>query len=579
MALHAAPSVGEVTAFGARAAVRTFTWYAFLLIPLLWIAGVFLRRAGLGARILGLILVGTGAWLVASFRLPPDVLYTPGFESTRGIQANVGLGILALAAACLWMPRMRLPGLRAGAALSISGLVAALGWSTFAGPAPAAWPGRPNLVLISLDTTRADHLGCYGYDQQTTPFLDAFAEQALRFERAYTVDCWTLTAHMTMLTGLTPSVHGVDRETALSNLAPTLPELLSDAGYTTLGVVDDCTWLDPRFGFARGFDVYRRVDAPADEKVEQVLSLLDNTGDAPFFLFAHFFDAHSDWEGLPYEAEPEDAEALAGWYTGGWNGCDEAGNCGSQFMQALNQGKASLSEEEQRFVEAMYDAGLRSMDRSVARLFHELEQRGLLENTVVIITADHGEEFFEHGKVLHTQHHEECIRVPLIIRSPETRGGASEALVSLTDLLPTFLDYAGSDQGGGRGYSLRPLIEGEQSDLSRSYVTTDNRGSLCSVRSRSSTFVVLDDCWLVVDESGERPLNTDDPSPEERELIDWVAVERSAIQELRERYAQSQSRATISAAEQRALAGIGYGGDDEAEESPPPLDEPESLDD
>jgi arylsulfatase A-like enzyme len=565
VALRAYTSVGDWTDFALRAAVGTFVAFAALLLPALLALAWLVRARPTPVRLAAGLAAAVLAFLVASFRLPADALYTPDFESGSGPLANAGLAALALVAAWVWTPRLPAPGLRVFASAALLLLAGALGWSIVTRPAPAAWPARPNLVLISLDTTRADALGCYGYERETTPHLDAFAEQALRFERAYAVDCWTLTTHMSMLTGLTPSVHGVDRDKALSPFAATLPQLLSDAGYTTLGVVDDCTWLDPRFGFARGFDVYRRVDAPAAEKVDQALSLLDDAGDGPFFLFAHFFDAHSDWERAPYEAAPEDAERLAGWYTGDFTGCTPDGTCGSQFLMALNQGEVTLSAEDLRFVRALYDAGLRTLDRQLGRLFDELAARGLLENTVIVVTADHGEEFLDHGKVLHTQHHEECVHIPLLVRTPATNGAVSDALVSQIDLLPTFLDYAGSAPGEVQGRSLRELIDGRAADLERAYVTTDKRGTLRSVRARAATLVALDDGWYVAEGADLSPVSEDTLGPTEAQLLEWLAREQETLRVLRERYARGQARTTISAAEQADLAGIGYGGGDDEE--------------
>src|SRR5262245_1715171 len=184
----------------------------------------------------------------------------------------------------LGSPAMRV---RAGLAL-LTGLASACG---AAAPSPDVL--APNVLLVSIDTLRADHVGLYGYERDTTPFLDRFAAGAKVFERAFSTCPWTLVAHMPMLTGLFPAQHGVVAdELALANDIPLLAERLKGAGYQTLGLYYT-SWIHERFGFARGFDVFRAHGSAeeAGEHAREELARLDR--ERPWFLFYHLFDVHN----------------------------------------------------------------------------------------------------------------------------------------------------------------------------------------------------------------------------------------------------------------------------------------------
>ncbi len=156
---------------------------------------------------------------------------------------------------------------------------------------------RPDLILVSIDCLRADHVGAYGYELPITPALDAFAEDGALFENSVSVSSWTLPTHMSMLTGLMPTEHGLSRAHKRSPAVPYLPEILSREGYETLGVVSGL-YLSPTFGYEQDFDVYRAlIDEPAEELVDAAAELFFAEPRRPRFLFLHFFDAH--WRYLP----------------------------------------------------------------------------------------------------------------------------------------------------------------------------------------------------------------------------------------------------------------------------------------
>ena len=379
---------------------------------------------------------------------------------------------------------------------AVSGLLAALaaaaGLACGAGDAP-----RPHVVLISLDTLRADHVGAYGYGRPTTPHLDGFARDAFLFERAYSSSSHTLPAHASMLTGLEPSHHGLlADDDVLGRGVGTLAESLGRAGYRTAGFVNG-GYLHEKFGLARGFDHYDfvagqrpRADRSgtgrnAGETVEAVGAWLDATGESepmeePLFLFVHLFDVHSDWGRLPYEApgaerarfespRPED---------GAFDPGDESA---SVHMLRLNDRGAALTDAELDWMVSLYDAGIAYTDAQVERLFTLLRDRGILEDSIVIVTADHGEEFQEHGRLLHEQVYEELIRVPLLLRVPGRGAGRIGAIVRHVDLLPTVLELVGLPTPENvAGRSLVPLLEGRE-EPARVVVARNQQGTQVAV--------------------------------------------------------------------------------------------------
>jgi arylsulfatase A-like enzyme/Tfp pilus assembly protein PilF len=320
-----------------------------------------------------------------------------------------------------------------------------------AGPALAAPPARPNVLLVTLDTTRADHLGCYGARDALTPALDALAARGTVFEHAYSASPMTLPSHATMLTGLEPPEHGlrVNGYGALPPDVPTLATILAGAGYRT-GAFVAAFVLNRRFGLDRGFATYDddlagarqqiveehlSVYRPGDRVVDAALAWLGEPGDAPFFAWVHLYDPH-----FPDYANP----ALAG----------------TRF-----DGVAS------------YGAEIAFMDRQIGRLLDWLDETGLAATTLVVAVADHGEGLGDHGEREHGYLlSEEVLRVPLLMALPGTvrPGHRVRPVVSSVDLLPTILDVAGIDnpvRGHGRSLSLG-LAGGELPSMP-SYAETD----------------------------------------------------------------------------------------------------------
>jgi len=314
--------------------------------------------------------------------------------------------------------------------------------------------GPANVVLICLDTVRADHLGAYGYSRATTPAIDALAERALVFTRASATAGWTKPSVPSFLTGTYPCQHGVYEGSAhgeageVTDLLPsealTLAEVLQQHGYRTGAFVHNAQ-LRAGNGFEQGFDAYEQENMDAREIRWRGLDWIDRGHEQeraqPFFLYLHFLDAH--W---PYPA-PEEwitrfAPAAA---TERFRGKDS-----KALYAAINDGKHAMSDEDRAALLALYDGALAYLDAELGRFFEGLELRGLAANTIVCIVADHGEEFGEHGKVGHGHGlWENLLHVPWILSVPGRAPERQNALVSLIDLFPTLLAAAGLEPPPG----------------------------------------------------------------------------------------------------------------------------------
>lgn len=340
--------------------------------------------------------------------------------------------------------RVLLGGLAAALALAVAALLW-LGKGT-------ASPRR--VILISIDTLRADHLGSYGYPRPTSPLLDALAAEGVVFEDVFSPSPWTLPAHGSLLTGLYPSRHGLkSHEDYLPSRVATLALVLSRQGFRTAAVVNSHN-LSPRYGLDRGFQEFRYIEEsvdriePSTEIIDQAIDWLRASSDRPLFLFLHTYDVHSDYRSRPaYEAQ------FVGPYEGVATGAT------AQLISA-REGKLALDAKDAGHLIDLYDAGIRQMDDDLGRLLAFLRAEGLYEETLLVITSDHGEEFLERGGVLHGRtQFQEVVRVPLILRGPGiARGQRIPTPVSLVDVMPTVLGLLRIGEPGGiDGGDLGPL--------------------------------------------------------------------------------------------------------------------------
>ncbi len=376
-------------------------------------------------------------------------------------------------------------------------------------------PGSPaepaNVLLISIDTLRADHLGYHGYSRATSPFLDRLAGTSTSFERAISSSSWTLPAHASLFLSQDSSVHGVTNPNkSISGEATTLAEILQQLGFRTAGFYS-APLLASKYGFSQGFEIYDRVEDPgldrstpieekriAEEINDDALRWLDGLEDQRFFLFLHYFDVHAPYAArlpdvpsyCPPGASGRDYVSIAQVQTGRYlemHGVAEGvvaegsntrqtaralesagyGHLVQGFVKAHKLQGEQVSTAERQCLIGLYDDGIRYLDSQLERLFEELRRRGILDRTLVILTSDHGETLFErdhrrgHGESLY----QADLHVPLLISTPGPESGRRlKEWVSTLDVLPTILDYLNADPPPNlQGRSLKPLIEGHGS--------------------------------------------------------------------------------------------------------------------
>lgn len=371
-----------------------------------------------------------------------------------------------------------------------------------------------NVVLVTLDTTRPDFFGCYGHAEDTTPNFDALAREGARFGLAITSSALTPVSHASILTGLNPYGHGLrvlaaDGGFKLRREIPSLAPVLKDAGYRT-AAIHSAFPVSAHFGFDRGFDVFESFDLGmigkgdnvgwdttegqrrSDETTDRVLDQLERT-DEPFFLWVHYWDPHDVILTPPEEYVPADAPRTAD----------------GHYLPSSR----------------MYAAELRYVDAQFGRLMADLQRRGMWEDSLIVVVADHGEGLEDglarHGWQFHRILYQEQIHVPLIVRAP---GNASERvieeLVRTIDIYPTVLDYLELEAPREvEGRTLRPLVEGRADEPRIAYADQINlfdlNASMVQRMPESDLlFCAMDSRWKLI----YRPTR-----PERSELYDLRA--------------------------------------------------------
>jgi arylsulfatase A-like enzyme len=349
-------------------------------------------------------------------------------------------------------------------------LPALLAVAALLAPAGCAKRRAPPLVLvISIDSLRADHVGAYGYPKPTTPRIDALARAGTLFERALSSTSWTLPAHVALLTGVADSVHGVVQESrSLGPGLPTLAERLRARGFATAAVVSG-PYLHPRFGLARGFDQYLNCMSFLDDAFEPLpvagtnihldshgditspcvvrrsLEWLGQQRDRPAFLFVHFWDVHYDYK--PPRGYAERFEAA-------YEGKLDASRF--EFNAAINK---DMPARDLEHLIALYDGEVAYTDEHVGRLLDGAAALGRRE-LYLALTSDHGDSFFEHGQKGHQKDlHAEVVRIPLVFSGPGIPAGARRpGPAHITDVTPTLLELLGfgapAARAPGDGWSL-----------------------------------------------------------------------------------------------------------------------------
>lgn len=360
----------------------------------------------------------------------------------------------------------------------------AIAAAIFGWPPGYVEPGRqhPDVILISIDTLRADAPGCYGRSPSPTPQLDRLAQTATRYMRVYAPAPWTIPSHAGLLTGLHNERHGaVTMDARLPKAAATLAERLAQKGYRT-GAFVHSFMLSPRYGFGQGFQTYAMLpETDSADVAERAVDWLRERP-SPVFLFLHLFDPHWPYgaagEGLP----GEDAESF----------------------HAFVQANLGADEATRRAWRSRYEAEVRRADAAVGRLFDELEQSGRWNDAWIVVASDHGEEFWEHGFLGHAiTLHEEALRVPLLVKWPgQDVPKTIERPVSLLDVPATLIGELSLP--GPQALDGLPLSfdAGPRRDF---YASSAIWGSPRSALIRGCGKAITAYSWRFGDFSGERP--------------------------------------------------------------------------
>ena len=316
---------------------------------------------------------------------------------------------------------------------------------------------RPvQILFISVDTLREDGIAALGGVAET-PNLDALVAESQTWSPHYSAATWTQPSHATLLTGQYPPLHGVQNPRDMIHPGvTTLAERMRAGGLLTAARVYDCVWLDPKFGFDRGFDDYGVRPYGVGKMVREVSNWMVDHRDQPFFFFFHNFEPHSDFSQLPYEAPGITKFDVQERYGFESFGCRE-GLCSSGLLQKLETGEMEPLEGELEVLDELYRQGIGYTDLQLGKLFARLKALGMWDRMMIVLTSDHGEAFEAAGRVMHGGTWEEVLRVPLVIKWPagESAGERRNLPTSSIDLAPTLLSAAGFEADGLPGVDLR----------------------------------------------------------------------------------------------------------------------------
>lgn len=329
-----------------------------------------------------------------------------------------------------------------------------------------------NLILIVVDPLRADNLHYSGYEKEISPNIDVFAKKSLVFNKAYSTSSWTLPSAMSLFTGVYPSKHqitnkikvqedGTEEIANLKNLSPdlsTLAQILKNNNYQTAGYTGGSAH-HRQFGFDKGFDYFMddRDFSGITDNLEVALSWIKNNRNNKFFLFLQGYDLHGQY--VP--ANGFDYRYVNWQYKGKLNG--SAKEQRNLREDAIFLKKMDLTTDDVRFLQSLYDEKISRMDQQIGELIKEVEEAGLMGNTVLVFLSDHGEEIYDHQRLDHGHTlYQELIHIPLIVKIPGTLPAEINAQISSIDLLPTLLDILQINYGNNEyqrfdGVSLYPL--------------------------------------------------------------------------------------------------------------------------
>jgi len=405
---------------------------------------------------------------------------------------------------------------------------------------------KQNVIVFMVDTLRADHLGYHGYGRATSPNLDRFAARAAVFRANYSQSSRTGPSVASLFTGLHVRSHGVlnpldqwDGKGVLGEESQTLAEVLSEAGYACRAIVANPNVYE-QFGFGQGFDQYRHVDLFTTAPDINTLSSqwIDELtkGQSPFFLYLHYMEPHS-----PYTAPPPSNRLFV---DKGYRGPITGEH---RQIDGILAGAVGVNDADKAHLTALYDQEIASWDLAFGRFMRYLESRGVLDDTVVVVVSDHGEEFFDHGAVLHgyTLYNEQ-LHVPLVIAAPGIEAGRTiETVTRNIDLLPTLLELVGLGVPDGvQGESLVPLIDGADGEdrfvFSQTQIRAVKTVSCASFQARGWKLIET----LVPEGTPPQLFNVAADRGEQKDLFQSMATRVKEIRGLRSEYLRSLPEGT-----------------------------------
>ncbi len=445
----------------------------------------------------------------------------------------------------------------------------------------------PDVLLVSLDTLRADRLSCYGYERATSPHLDRIAREGVRFASVQAAASNTQPSHMSVFTGLDPDTHGIQPQLAWRGGSPrtlspdvaTLPEILRESGYRT-GSFTDSGGLPPEAGFGRGFDCVRTTQVSPKDKLALVSDwLAEGTRERPVFALFHTYAIHS-----PY-ITPDP-------YYGMWSDAAYQGRLRKRVevwrrlkLDLVEEGEEAplpekflgtwegMTDADLRFMSDIYDEGVTYADSILNDLLDTWALQRDLAQTLIVVFSDHGEEFMERGRFGHVDGlHRELVGVPLVLRGPGVGRGVATAPVSLTDLAPTLLELLDLPGPPMQGSSLAHLVREPAGEHAAEPIFSQDRRleSMCEtvfhrglrlIRTEFGEHVQLElydwneDPGELVDLSAERPNDV-------RRLVELLDRRRDEMDALKKSVREGQNR-IVGAEEAARLEALGYTSDEE----------------
>lgn len=307
---------------------------------------------------------------------------------------------------------------------------------------------KPNIVLVTMESTRADHIGpCYGYDRNTAPNICNLSEDSVKFSRAYSHAPFTLPSLTSLMVSENPRKIGTT--TPRSNLSEkyeTIAESLKKKGYSTHAVVRS-PFTDPEYGMDQGFETYSTGSERTVEQSRKAVRIVKNS-EKPFFLWVHLYAPHQGYN------PPEE---FSGIYSEEYNSSVSSDQVAEDFFQA------NLSENDIEYIRSRYDEYLEYSDYSLGKLIEGLKEEEVYRDSMIVYTADHGEDLMDHGVIGHGYAlHEPVVNVPLMLKMPGNQysGDVVEEAVGLKDIFPTIREVLGEETG----YSLLDAVKGEKRD-------------------------------------------------------------------------------------------------------------------